>query len=648
MIKKIGNLNKNKIISRRLFVLVAAKVGLIGIITSRLYNLQISDKQKYEVLSDKNRIREWKTPPQRGIITDYFNNVIADNQRVYQVHLSLEEVSNFNNSIFKLKNIISLKEDEIKKIYEKKEKSKPWDTLIISENLSWKEFSKLNLYLHELDGAKPVLSTSRYYPYSNDLVHVVGYVGDATTQDIQNKKKIEENFVPGLKVGKIGIENSKDTDLIGNHGTKRYEVNASGKKISEISYNKETQGENLRTTIDLEIQQLAQELLKNQAGSICVMDIYTGEVITMASSPTYDPNKFTHGISTKDWNEIKNNKLRPLLNKSLAGLYSPGSTIKPLVALAALEYGIIDTKFKVNCKGHDHPYELYGERYHCWKKNGHGWMSMRNAIKQSCDIYFYEVARLLGVDKLSLIAKRYGLGSKVLEDFFSEEKKGIVPSTKWKKQVLEQSWYLGETVITGIGQGYIQTTPLQLCLMTAQLANGGYKIKPNLIYDKEINLDAIKSKIESEKNKSVSQNILKDHEFKHYERLYRNPNNLKLVLDAMYGSTNEQFGTSFRSRHKEDKYKFAGKTGTSQVKRITDQDRELDLDLEEIEYKSRDHALFIAFAPYDKPRYSLSVLIEHGGSGSKAAAPIANKLIKKILDRHELREKIRKDLKNIA
>ena len=233
------------------------------------------------------------------------------------------------------------------------------------------------------------------------------------------------------------------------------------------------------------------------------MDIYSGEIIALASSPTYDPNKFTYGINKKDWNEIKNNKLRPLVNKSIAGLYSPGSTIKPLVALAALEYGIINPKLKVKCKGHDHPYELYGQKYHCWKKDGHGIMSLRNAIKQSCDIYFYEVARLLGVDKLSIIAKRYGLGSKVLENIFPEEKKGLVPSTKWKKQVLEQSWYLGETVITGIGQGYIQTTPLQLCLMTAQLANGGFKIKPNIIYDNNFNYDEILSKIQSEKNKPV-------------------------------------------------------------------------------------------------------------------------------------------------
>ena len=647
MINRTSNLDKNKIINRRLFILGSAKVGLLGLITSRLYNLQISEKKKYETLSDNNRFREWKTPPKRGVITDFYNNIIADNKRVYQVYLSLDETKDFNSSIFKLKNIIDLSNDELNKIYEKKQNIKPWDTILVSENLSWEKFSKLNLYLHEIEGAKPVLSTSRYYPYSNDLVHIIGYVGEASADDITKNKKIEENFVPGLKVGKIGIENSTDQLLIGNYGIKRFEVNSSGKKIREISYKKETQGENLRTTIDIEVQRLAQKLLDNKAGSICAMDIFSGEIIALASSPTYDPNKFTYGINKKDWNEIKNNELRPLVNKSIAGLYSPGSTIKPLVALAALEYGIINPKLKVKCKGHDHPYELYGQKYHCWKKDGHGIMSLRNAIKQSCDIYFYEVARLLGVDKLSIIAKRYGLGSKVLENIFPEEKKGLVPSTKWKKQVLEQSWYLGETVITGIGQGYIQTTPLQLCLMTAQLANGGFKIKPNIIYNNNFNYEEILSKIQSEKNKPIEANILQERDINLYEKLYKNSKNIKIVLDAMYGSTNEQFGTSFRSRHKDKKYRYAGKTGTSQVRRITEKDRELDLETSEIEYKNRDHALFVAFAPYDKPKYAISVLVEHGGSGSKAAAPLANKLIKKIIDRDKDREIKRKEIKSI-
>jgi len=649
MLNRTSNIEKSRVISRRLFILTSAKIFLFTAITSRLYNLQISDREKYEILSDKNRIREWKTPPQRGVITDFFNNPLAENDRVFQAHLVLDEIKDFDATIFKLKNIIDLNNDEVKNIYKKKQKLKPWDTLVVSENLSWNQFSKLNLYLHELEGAKPVLSTSRYYPYANDTVHIVGYVGDASVKDIEEKKEIEENFVPGLKVGKTGIENSQEKLLIGKYGIKRYEVNASGKRISQIDYLKETQGESIKLTIDTEVQKLAQNLLKDKAGSICAMDIYTGEIVAMASSPTYDPNKFTHGIKSKDWKEIKNNPLKPLINKSVAGLYSPGSTIKPIVALAALEYDIINPDKVVRCRGHKYPYELYGEKFHCWKKHGHGYMKLRNAIKQSCDIYFYEVARLLGVDKLSIIAKRYGLGSKVLDNLYIDEKRGTVPSTKWKRQNLEQSWYLGETVITGIGQGYIQTTPLQLCLMTAQLANGGYKIKPNIVYgDNYFSFEEIISKIKMHKPLLHEQNILKEKEIKNYERMFKKSENVKFVLDAMFGSTNEMYGTSYKSRFEDPKYQFAGKTGTSQVRRITEQDRELDLDTSQIEYKNRDHALYVAFAPYKKPRYSISVLIEHGGSGSKAAAPLAKKIIKKIIDRHQLREQIRKGGANLA
>ena len=649
MQNRASSVQKGRVITRRVFMLAAAKLVLLGGITSRLYSLQISDREKYELLSDKNRIREWKTPPQRGFITDYFNNVLADNDRVFQVHLDLDQIRDFDDTMFKLKNIISLSNNEIRKIYREKERLKPWDTLVASDNLNWNQFSKLNLYLHELEGVKPVVSSSRFYPYKNDLVHVVGYVGAASPKDIERKEVIKENLVPGLKVGKSGIEFAKETDLIGRYGVKRYEVNSSGKRISQIDYIKETQGEKVKLTVDLEVQQMAQELLKGKAGSICAMDIYTGEVIAMASSPTYDPNKFTHGIGHKDWGEIRDDPLKPLVNKSIAGLYSPGSTFKPLVALAALEFGTIDPEKPILCKGHKHPYELYGVKYHCWKKNGHGYMKLRNAIKQSCDIYFYEMARILGVDKLAIIAKRYGLGENILKDIYFDEKKGVVPDTFWKKNAIGKNWYLGETVINGIGQGYIQTTPLQLCLMTAQIANGGYKIKPHIIHDQNITYEGVKLKIANQYMNDLSihtqdnqQSYLEEKEYQYYERLYKDPKNINFVKDAMFGSTNEMYGTSFKSRYKDPKYQFAGKTGTSQVKRITERERELDLDLSQIQYEERDHALFIAFAPYENPRYSISVLVEHGGSGSGAAAPLANKLIKKIIDRHKLREQIKK------
>ncbi len=653
MQNRASSVEKSRLITRRVFMLAAAKLILLGGITSRLYSLQISDREKYELLSDKNRIREWKTPPQRGFIVDHFNNILADNDRVFQVHLDLDQIKDFNDVIFKLKNILELSNNELKKIYREKERLKPWDTLVASDNLNWTQFSKLNLYLHELEGVKPVVSSSRFYPYKNSLVHVVGYVGAASQKDIERKDVIKENLVPGLKVGKSGIEYAKETQLIGRYGIKRYEVNSSGKRISQIDYIKETQGEKIKLTVDLEVQQLAQELLKGKAGSISAMDIYTGEIIAMASSPTYDPNKFTHGIGHKDWGEIRDDPLKPLVNKSIAGLYSPGSTFKPLVALAALEFGTIDPERPILCKGHKHPYELYDVKYHCWKKQGHGYMRLRNAIKQSCDIYFYEMARLLGVDRLAIIAKRYGLGSNILKDLYFDEKKGVVPNTLWKKNAIGKSWYLGETVINGIGQGYIQTTPLQLCLMTAQIANGGYKIKPHIIRDESINYESARLKIANQfvnetADFSNDEKFLVDRDYKLYERLYRDPKNIEFIKDAMFGSTNEQYGTSYKSRYDDVKYQYAGKTGTSQVKRITEEERKLDLDQSQIEYKNRDHALFIAFAPYKNPRYSISVLVEHGGSGSSGAAPLASKLIKKIIDRHSLREQIEKGSTSLA
>ena len=653
MQNRASSVEKSRLITRRVFMLAAAKLVLLGGITSRLYSLQISDREKYELLSDKNRIREWKTPPQRGFIVDHFNNILADNDRVFQVHLDLDQINNFNDVIFKLKNILELSNNELKKIYREKERLKPWDTLVASDNLNWTQFSKLNLYLHELEGVKPVVSSSRFYPYKNSLVHVVGYVGAASQKDIERKDVIKENLVPGLKVGKSGIEYAKETQLIGRYGIKRYEVNSSGKRISQIDYIKETQGEKIKLTVDLEVQQLAQELLKGKAGSISAMDIYTGEIIAMASSPTYDPNKFTHGIGHKDWGEIRDDPLKPLVNKSIAGLYSPGSTFKPLVALAALEFGTIDPERPILCKGHKHPYELYDVKYHCWKKQGHGYMRLRNAIKQSCDIYFYEMARLLGVDRLAIIAKRYGLGSNILKDLYFDEKKGVVPNTLWKKNAIGKSWYLGETVINGIGQGYIQTTPLQLCLMTAQIANGGYKIKPHIIRDESINYESARLKIANQfvnetADFTADEKFLVDRDYKLYERLYRDPKNIEFIKDAMFGSTNEQYGTSYKSRYDDVKYQYAGKTGTSQVKRITEEERKLDLDQSQIEYKNRDHALFIAFAPYKNPRYSISVLVEHGGSGSSGAAPLASKLIKKIIDRHSLREQIEKGSTSLA
>ena len=635
-------------INRRMFIIGAAKIIIFTGIIVRLFSLQIKENKKYLTLSDKNRLREWRLPPVRGEFKDYFDTTIAGNLRVYQLHVVPEQVENFKYLMLRLKDILDLNQKEFSRIIKKKNRQKPWETLIISENLTWEQFTKVNYFLHELAGAKPVLTVSRDYPLKENYTHVIGYVSQASEQDIIDNEVIKNSLVPGLKVGKIGLEKTFENDLIGTNGIQRYEVNAYGKRINQVEHKEGIKGKTIRLTVDSEVQKLCNELLNERAGSISIMDIYTGEIIAMHSSPSFDPNLFLFGISQDDWQLIRNNPLKPLTNKTLTGLYSPGSTIKPIVALSALENNVISPNFKVNCTG---KMEMYGQTYHCWKKKGHGVVNLRNAIKQSCDTYFYEIARKLGVDRLNKTAFKFGLGQKVLKETYANEKKGLIPSTKWKRETLDKPWVLGETLITGIGQGYIQTTPLQLCLMTAQLANGGFKIYPKIIVNEEDDtFESIKSKIKD--NSKNLQEVKKGLEIaseslawftgpSKHEALYKDPKNIKFVLDAMFSSTNEVMGTSFSSRINDPKYQFAGKTGTAQVKKITEKQRELELKTAEIPYDERDHALYIAFGPYKNPRYSVSIIIEHGGSGSSTAAPIAKKLFKLLIDRHENREKIR-------
>ena len=625
MIKDSSGIRKTDIINRRMFIIGAAKLIIFSGIVARLFSLQINDSKKYLTLSDKNRIREWKLPPIRGDIVDYFGNIIAGNLKVYQLHIIPEQVENFNYLLSRLKTLLELTDKKITKILKSKKQKKPWESIIVSENLSWEQFLKINNYLYDLVGVKPVMSISRNYPFSDIYTHVLGYVSQPNENDILQNKIIQERFVTGMKVGKLGLEKRLENYLIGTNDIQRYEVNAYGKRINQLEHQKGKQGSKIRLTLDTEIQKLSAKLLASKAGSISVMDIYTGEILAMYSSPSYDPNLFLFGISNDDWELIRNNPLKPLINKTLSGLYSPGSTIKPIVALSALENNIIGPNFKVKCTGKT---ELYGQTFHCWKEKGHGVMSLKNAMKQSCDTYFYEIARILGVDKLKITAEKFGLGKKVLGKYYENEKHGLFPNTVWKKNNLGKGWVLGETLITGIGQGYIQTTPLQLCLMTAQIANGGYKISPKIIVNNKP-LNFLKAKKNMELKSSIEPNL----------QLIKDKKNLKIVQKAMFSSTNEIRGTSYRSRIDDPKYQFAGKTGTAQVKRISKRERELDLKLEQIPYKDRDHALYVAYGPYINPRYALSIIVEHGGSGSKAAAPIAKELFKLIIDRDALREK---------
>ena len=625
---------KSKLISRRMFLLTACKavvmVGLVG----RLISLQINQSTKYKSLSDKNRFREWKLAPERGVIKDFYGQEIASNEPLYQVHLIPENAQNINQLFVRLRGILNITDKKIFYLKKLINKQKPWEPIIISDNLNWSEFSRLNLFLHELNGVEPIVSVARMYP-DNSSAHILGYVSQISAKDLKTKEYLKDLSVPGMTIGKTGLERKLDEQIIGKVGFQRYEVNAFGKRIKEIQINEGQAGKSFTTTLDYEVQKYTSNLLEDKAAAVCVMDVYNGDIVSLVSAPTFKPNSFVHGLDKKYWEDLRKDKKKPLTNKVMSGLYPPGSTIKTLVALSALENGIIKPLDTFRCKG---KIELHGEKFHCWEKKGHGIVNLRKGIQRSCDVYFYEVARKLGVDRLSETAKKFGLGQHVLSDFV-EEKAGVVPNTKWKKKFIGQNWYIGETLHSGIGQGYFQSTPIQLCLMTAQIANGGFKIKPRIIVDEKNNKlkSFMKYKIKNP-NETLPKNLLEEN-FK-LTPLFNNQEHINLIKDAMFSSSNEPGGTSYRHRFENPKFVFAGKTGSSQIKRFTEEQREAEVKQIDLDYKDRDHALFIAFAPYKDPKYAISVVVEHGGSGGSAAAPLAKKIIKKVIERDELRKKI--------
>ena len=633
-----NTLIKSKLINRRMFLLNTAKAVVFLGIFGRLVSLQINEATKYKTLSDKNRFREWKLAPQRGLIRDFFNKEIASNKKVYQLHITPENSPDLEKLFFRLKTLLSLSDQRIFYLKRKIAKQKPWEPIIVSDNLTWSEFSRINLFLHELQGVEPVVSVARVYD-DESAAHIVGYVSQVSAKDLQKKEHLRDMAVTGISVGKTGLEHKLDQKIIGKVGFQRYEVNAFGKRIKQIKVDSGKAGQDFRTTLDLETQKFAGELIKDKAASVCVMDIFNGDLVTMVSSPTYDPNAFVHGIEKKYWEELLSNDKKPLNNKAISGLYPPGSTIKTIVALSALENDVWNPKKYLNCTGVT---ELYGEKFHCWKKKGHGAVNLRTAIQRSCDVYFYEVVRLLGVDRLSETAKKFGLGKKVLTDFV-EERAGVVPSTSWKKKFIGKNWYLGETLHSGIGQGYFQSTPLQLCLMTAQIANGGFELKPRILMQNQKNnlKDYIKFKNENPDEPLPIDLLVSNFRLK---PLFRNQENINFVKDAMYAATNEIGGTSYGSRLSDKKFMFAGKTGSSQIKKFTQLQREMEVKQKDLDYKDRDHALFVAYAPVRDPKYAISVVVEHGGSGSSSAAPIAKKVIKKVLERHSLRESFQSEI----
>jgi len=601
--------DRHKLFSRRVAMLAGGKFVLLSALASRLYYLQVVESDKYKTLSDENRINFRLLPPPRGRIIDRNNLVIADNVQNYRVLLVSESTPSVERTLDVLSGIIPITENDRARVLREIRRNKSFVPVTVRENLEWEQVAQIEVNTPDLPGVLIDVGQSRSYPFGEDFAHVLGYVAPVAEGETTGDPLLE---LPGFRIGKAGLEKVHDLTLRGTGGNSQVEVNAYGRVIRELSRQEGEPGGEVELSIDRELQRFTAERVAGESASVVVIDIHTGEVLTLVSSPAFDPNRFNHGLTGAEWRELTTDPRAPLADKAIQGQYAPGSTFKMTVALAALERGIITPETEFYCPGH---MTLGNARFHCWKKEGHGTMNCRSAIMKSCDVFFYEVAKRVGIERISAMARKLGFGEPLGIDL-PGERGGLVPSDEWKRAAIGAPWQKGETVILGIGQGYILTTPLQLAVMASRIANGGVAVTPRL-------------------TRAIAGEMIDDGESAP-ETLDLLPQNIQLVRDAMTDVVNSPFGTARRSALDLDGVMMAGKTGTVQVRRITKAERETRvLKNEELPWDQRDHALFVAFAPTDKPRIAMSVVVEHGGSGSGAAAPIAKDVMTEALKRFD-------------
>ena len=590
-----------KSFSRRVAILGGGKVVLLSILAGRMYQLQVIESDKYKTLADENRINLRLLPPPRGRIIDRYGRPLAINQENYRVTLVAEQVHDIDTMLDTLSGIISLEDYERQRVLREVRRRRGFVPVTVRENLNWRDVSRIEVNAPDLPGLSIEVGQSRQYPFSEDFAHVLGYVSAVSEKEVTGDPLLE---LPGFKIGKNGVERIFDLSLRGKAGNSQVEVNAVGRVIRELSRQEGQPGDDLKLTIDCDLQKLtADRLRQERSAAAVVMDIHNGDVLALSSVPGFDPNEFVTGLSSRSWRRLINDPHTPLINKAISGQYAPGSTFKMVVALAALEAKIVGPDHKVFCRGHT---QLENARFHCWKKHGHGWQDMIDAHENSCDVYFYDIAKRIGIDRIAQMANRLGFGSKTGIDLPSE-KSGVIPTRAWKKALIGTPWQQGETLISGIGQGFILSTPLQMAVMTARIANGGKAVVPRLV------------------RPSGADQKDKKPEFK---TLGISKWALDIVRDGMNRVTNEQRGTAYRARIKEEGMEMSGKTGTAQVRRISKAERDTRvLKNHERPWRQRDHALFVGYAPSNNPRYAVAVVVEHGGGGSKVAAPIARDVL---------------------
>lgn len=585
-------------LTRRAFLIGGAKALVLGGLAARMYQLQVLEGDRYRTLAEENRINVKFHAPRRGDILDRFGRPLALNKRTYRVLVTPEAVRDVEAALDRLHAIQPISPEERARIMKLIRRNPGFVPVATHEHLDWEAVARISVRAPDLPGVDVVQVSQRLYPEGPAAAHPIGYVGAVTEKDLTDEPVLS---LPDMRIGKAGVERVYDLALRGEAAESKVEVNAVGRIVRELERDPGVSGDTLVSTLDLELQRFAYRRMGEETGAVVVMDVATGDVLTLTSNPGFDPNVFAQGISSDMWRALSSDPLSPLTNKAVVGQYAPGSTFKMLVALAALENGVVTPGNGFYCNG---VHKLGRGRFHCWRRTGHGWMTMNEAIAQSCDIYFYEVARKVGVDKIAEMARQFGLGSRTGIDLPSEAK-GLIPTKAWKKRALNQTWQLGETLIAGIGQGFVLTTPLQLAVMTARLVNGGKAVKPRLMRqrgDRERAVDAPPVGIAQE--------------------------NLATILEAMRSVTSGPRGTARGAQIRDKEFRMGGKTGTSQVRRIGKEERRLGVRKnEELPRRFRDHSLFVGYAPLDRPRYACAVMVEHGGSGSKVAAPMARDVL---------------------
>ncbi|MBQ8869886.1 MAG: penicillin-binding protein 2 [Alphaproteobacteria bacterium] len=593
--------DKGKILLSRTMLMAIVNFFLLFILIARLYYLQVVDALKYKTLADENRISTRILMPIRGTIFDRNGIVLADNEQNLSAMIVAEQAPSIDATIAEFKKYIDINDKEEQKIRKEIKNHRKFVPVKLKDNLSWEEVSSLQLNTSSMPGIIIDQGVNRFYPMGQYTAHFLGYVGS-----VDEKEKNDDPLlmVPGFKVGKSGLEKFFENKLRGISGNVKFEVNAYGRIMKEIERNNGQEGEALRLTVDANLQKYAQDTFGEHSGAAVVLDVHSGEILAFVSVPSFDPNLFTKGLSHEEWNKLLYNERNPLVNKAVTGRYSPGSTFKIAVALAALENNIVSKDKSFYCGG---AMTLGNHKFHCWKHSGHGYQNVVEAIKNSCDIYFYEVAMLLGIEKIADMARILGLGN-LTGVTLENEQKGIIPDKEWKLKRYGEKWQQGETIIAGIGQGYVQVTPLQLAIMTARVANGGYEIYP-----------------------SFTKLSLKDKA--KIKKLPISNKNIEIVKQGMFEVVNGERGTAASSSFNINGIKMSGKTGTTQVRRISLKERQNGIKKDEdLPWSLRSHALFVGFTPHDKPKYAVAVIVEHGSSGSGAAAPIASKILQKALE----------------